>query len=345
LSINIQIGDNSIVDRYLKYLTLSNLRRPCKILLVDDEDSYGHDKELFSWKNLEVQQAHDLIFVFSKENHNLTRTTQPKNVYFISPGVTQNFESFDICYPEWMESTVCIYKNLPDVISQIDPYSRREFMFDALLGNSSDSRIFLFNSLKELKDQIILTFSLDENGRQLKRDDYFMYEPGCQILKPHLDDPNGHHTCQWVEYKGQIGLLSQIINVDIYQKSAYTVIAETNTMESHTFFTEKIAKPMIARRLFLVLANPGYLNDLKKLGFQTFDGIIDESYDQITDTESRIIAIVDQIRYLCTQDQQEIFKKIKPIVEHNYNLIMHTNWLEHAGNSINQIIKNKFSKF
>jgi len=46
------------------------------------------------------------------------------------------------------------------------------------------------------------------------------------------------------------------------------------------FFTEKSAKPFLLSQMPLFIAAPGYVNRLRKLGFDLFDDIIDHSYDK-----------------------------------------------------------------
>ena len=59
---------------------------------------------------------------------------------------------------------------------------------------------------------------------------------------------------------------------------------------------------------------------------QTFDGILDESYNKVADAGQRMQMITQQMSYLFSQDQQTILDKIKPIVEHNYGLMIDTDW-------------------
>jgi hypothetical protein len=103
--------------------------------------------------------------------------------------------------------------------------------------------------------------------------------------------------------------LSQVIPLSIYNQTAYSVVAETNYDNNYIFNTEKIVKPILARRLFLVVSGQHYLRNLRSLGFKTFDGIIDETYDTIADFEQRCtIDTRTNDRYLfdCPQDQQII---------------------------------------
>jgi hypothetical protein len=120
--------------------------------------------------------------------------------------------------------------------------------------------------------------------------------------------------------------LSQIIPTNIYNQTAYTVVAETNAFNHFNFYTEKIVKPILAERLFIVFAGRYYLNNLRSLGFRTFDGIIDESYDAVEDPQTRYALACEQLRYLCTVPQEEILDKIKPIAQHNQEVMLGTNW-------------------
>ena len=67
---------------------------------------------------------------------------------------------------------------------------------------------------------------------------------------------------------------------------------------------------------------------MRKLGFKTFDGIIDESYDLIEDPQLRFECAFSQIKYLINQPQEEILLLIKDIVKHNQQLMLNTEWLE-----------------
>ena len=78
--------------------------------------------------------------------------------------------------------------------------------------------------------------------------------------------------------------------------------------------------------MFIVFGGHRYLKNLHQLGFKTFNNIIDESYDDEPDYERRGEKICQQISYLLQQDQKQILNAIKPIVEHNYQVLMETDW-------------------
>ncbi len=87
-----------------------------------------------------------------------------------------------------------------------------------------------------------------------------------------------------------------IVNHRCYTDTWFSIVTETIFDYPHTFFTEKIWKPIIMGHPFVVAANPGYLKDLRRAGFRTFNHIIDEHYDQIDCPRTRIERIIDTVR-------------------------------------------------
>ncbi len=87
-----------------------------------------------------------------------------------------------------------------------------------------------------------------------------------------------------------------IVNPRCYTDTWFSVVTETIFDYPHTFFTEKIWKPILMGHPFVVAANQGYLRDLHNAGFRTFGHIIDEHYDQIDCPRTRIERIIDSIR-------------------------------------------------
>ena len=95
---------------------------------------------------------------------------------------------------------------------------------------------------------------------------------------------------------------------------------------------------MFAQRLFVVFSCKSYLENLRNLGFKTFSNIIDESYDLEIDDNKRYAMAFEQVKWLCDQPQEEIYEKLKPIAEHNYNLVMSRDWTKYSAESIEAVI-------
>jgi len=86
--------------------------------------------------------------------------------------------------------------------------------------------------------------------------------------------------------------------------------------------SEKIFKVIAMGHPFILSSAPNTLQYLHKLGYKTFDPIINESYDTIESNKERMVAIVDQIEKLCKMDKEQtaaFISKIRPIVQHNFN--------------------------
>jgi hypothetical protein len=148
----------------------------------------------------------------------------------------------------------------------------------------------------------------------------WLWEPG---ITAH-DNLRGSITP--IKFNGQQMLLSQVIPFSIYNQTAYTVVAETNYDNHYSFYTEKIVKPILAERLFIVFSGQYYLRNLRKLGFKTFDGIIDETYDSIADNDQRFSSACEQMEYLFNQSQEEVLAKIRSVTEHNKQVMLETDW-------------------
>jgi hypothetical protein len=64
------------------------------------------------------------------------------------------------------------------------------------------------------------------------------------------------------------------------------------------FFTEKSAKPFSMLQLPLFIAPPGYVNQLRKLGFDMFDDIINHSYDKEDFIDKRCDMVFEELSRL-----------------------------------------------
>ena len=104
--------------------------------------------------------------------------------------------------------------------------------------------------------------------------------------------------------------------------SFWHVVTETVFYYEKLHLTEKIFKPIVSKQPFMLLAAPGNLAYLRSYGFKTFDGIIDESYDNITDNDKRIEAVVEQLHWYCNLSDQEktnVMRAVEPIILHNFH--------------------------
>jgi hypothetical protein len=106
------------------------------------------------------------------------------------------------------------------------------------------------------------------------------------------------------------------------QDSLIYVPTETVYFGRRTHITEKTFKAIALEMPFVLVATAGSLEYLREYGFETFAGILDESYDTETNDILRIekvVQLLKDVNDLCVKEQQQIYRACLPIVEHNYN--------------------------
>jgi hypothetical protein len=116
-----------------------------------------------------------------------------------------------------------------------------------------------------------------------------------------------------------------IVNPRCYTDTWYSLVTETIFDYPYSFRTEKIYKPIIMAHPFVVAANRGYLRDLQNAGFQTFDSIIDESYDQIDCPHTRIQRIIETVRYISRGGPEHFWHASRNICKYNQQHLVEYN--------------------
>ena len=104
-----------------------------------------------------------------------------------------------------------------------------------------------------------------------------------------------------------------------YNDTKFSLISETNDNNNEVFITEKIWKAIIAKHVFVVHGNLGYLKKLQALGFQTFSKCFDESYDDEHDKDKRIEKIMQACVEVNKQDWKMLYAQTREVRQHNYN--------------------------
>lgn len=326
-------ADTTTCQWHLTRLNLNNIEI-CSDLNESTQIAVFHipypvesDPEFRSRLNQAVKVCKKVIVLMSELHLDtvdfLTQHQHPKITYFICGKIDRINSKL---WLDWLDRTSIFYKKHPEVLSKLRPYAIKEKTFDILLGRCKPHRTAVYNFINEnsLNDQVIMTYLKGNDTLSLKEQDTngWIWEDDGLVLPNH----NFNWTVTPVQYHGYNMSLSQIVPISIYNQTAYSIVAETNNDNNYSFFTEKIVKPILARRLFIAAGGQYYLRNLRSLGFKTFDGIIDESYDTVADPAQRATLINEQIAYLISQDQQTVLAKAKPIVDHNYRVILGTDW-------------------
>jgi hypothetical protein len=300
------------------------------------------DGRKFSQEIGQVQACSNLVFAFDNEIHSyhlrLFQQHQQPNVFWAMPGQSNNnlmlCQDQVILWHDHFAQQSNPYRQLGHKLAQLEPRTLKPMCFDALLGQAKPHRDFVHNLVQQcgLQHQILMTYM---NRYPVDFQTCYEWEPDIEQF-----DHTVTRSTDTVLYQGQQMALCRILPVEVYNRTAYSLVAETGTHNDYSFFTEKTAKPILARRLFVMFSGRGFLQNLRSQGFKTFDHVIDESYDLIYNEHDRWSAAFEQVKKLCEMDQQQVFEKIAPVVEHNYNLLMNTDWTQHMLTQLQEKINN-----
>ena len=109
-------------------------------------------------------------------------------------------------------------------------------------------------------------------------------------------------------YNGKVNICVETLYYDV----------DENSFENVVHLTEKIFRNVMLKIPFTLISNKNSLNRFRKLGFKTFDCVIDESYDTLEDS----------IRYKeSIQSAKELLKfyndkKVQDVLDYNFNLLI-----------------------
>lgn len=197
----------------------------------------------------------------------------------------------------------------------------KPYMFDVLLGARRPHRDFVMFSMQKhenLQSNSVVNYRDIFVGSQINRlTTAIRYQfPGIDLEWPYVS-PNLNPD--WEISSDMQKNISPFLPYEIYQHTWYTAVCETLYTGDQFFLTEKTSKPLFAKRLFVMFASQSHLDNLRKLGFETFGDVIDESYDYEQNDVRRYQQAFDQMLSLSQQNPLKVLSKIKEKLEHNHN--------------------------
>lgn len=216
----------------------------------------------------------------------------------------------------------------PEIFSKKSkPHS---FLF--LNGRSRPHRRYLIESLRsrQLLDRALWT-NLD--SRPAPSADLSFMQNGQDLLRtaaelkllPNNYEPSqfrnadiGNATCKFIKTDLFNNLWGEIyLEPTAYTDTYFSLVTETVYNNANSFRTEKIAKPIAMAHPFIVAANPGFYRDLRNLGFQTFDHLIDESFDTIENHQDRMNRLADLVQNVVQLDLEAFVIAAEDVCKYN----------------------------
>jgi hypothetical protein len=217
-----------------------------------------------------------------------------------------------ICIPNYMTNHMGWFEK----ILSIDYNDFIDQKFLCLIRRPSASRALVAKLVLDTGCDVRISFgSMSASGL----DEYKNILPGMQL--PLLID----------------GIIDRINNDtehnqtnSIFHSCAFNLVVESSSQtdpgvwRSH-FITEKTFKAFGLRQIPLWFAVPGLVAQVRKLGFDLFDDIVDHSYDTIPDEHTRFASVAQQIKQLdqqLTLDQcQQLRRSLLDRLNQNFELV------------------------
>lgn len=307
---------NSLIPNTTLDQTLPNSQ--CDVLGISlNESNYYKFQDYIDYF---LPKTKKLLCYFTEPTHTgLTDFISKQNpdIHFFGDAVLnkeiKNFSSVI----SWFVSPINYYASEPwakQLLLTLVPYTHlKSHKFDCLLGNQRPHRdmIFKYIHYSPFKDQFITTYYRDQSD---------MHTRGIWEL------PSVRVNDCSMQINNQLVNIFSIIPVQIYNQSYYSIVAETSDINEHNQYTEKVAKPLVAKRPFIVFSGRHYLKNLRKLGFKTFDQVIDESYDNEQDSRTRHRMALRQVEFLLHQDPVKVIEELQSVLDHNYKHFVETDW-------------------
>ena len=180
--------------------------------------------------------------------------------------------------------------------------------WDLLLGEANANKDLLYTMIQQhrVKEKTFLTYF----GKDTTRGHWSEH-----VVRPKK------HTAETLgplanRFNTQIRC-SDLIDPEIYNQTYYTAMIETTIHNDFAMFSEKEAKPIVAKRPFIMFGACRQLEAFRSLGFKTFGSVIDETYDLIEDKERRWHSAMESMFNVSTMDPLFVYEELGPILEHN----------------------------
>lgn len=124
--------------------------------------------------------------------------------------------------------------------------------------------------------------------------------------------------------------LEQVHQDPMFHSCTFNIVVESSSQTDPNiwrsiFITEKTYKAFGFRQIPIWFAVPGLVKEVRKLGFDLFDDIVDHSYDKIQDQTQRfqqVIGVINELdKKFDLEACQSLRQKLAPRLEKNYKIL------------------------
>lgn len=310
---------------------LRDLQNNKALLLIDQTLEGNHEKNLWEWFHIQCKlyKINPAAIIYMSGNQRISeeydiwhQKHRPEFKIKTIPSIALSTVIKESYYSDKLniifENVLDYKKNNSTLIS----------LYDCINFAPRSHRIINFLHLKYanlINDGKISMESLQKIPSWLTPTLRQMYLSGLPInyFKNNKNDP-----ATWTmgdPSKISFGNAVSRIQHDLYKNTWVSLIPETTYYDSYpAFISEKTFKPIACLQPFIILGSKGILKYLRTYGYKTFDGFIDESYDECDD-DQRYMAIINSLKKIQSiPNKLEWYASMKDILKHNQQLLLNT---------------------
>ena len=135
---------------------------------------------------------------------------------------------------------------------------------------------------------------------------------------------------------------SVLSNYDRVRDTLFEMVFETIYEANENLIvqtSEKTFKPFVHKKPFLIFSYTGIWQELKNLGFKSFEYMFDEKYDYMPDANARLYNVMNQFKEICNKPIGELDEIVKENVKtQDYNFDVMNNWFKKWRNEFTKAI-------
>jgi hypothetical protein len=177
---------------------------------------------------------------------------------------------------------------------------------EMLLNNLVDGNMISFVPSGELYPGVVKT------ATEVVRGETYLHPEIVERILPMLDTPLVIDKYDVTQNGPQVS--------NHYEQSLISVITETTYEHGDVFISEKTFRAIAHGHPFIIVGPSQSLQTLRNIGFETFNGIIDEAYDQVYNPNVRMQKIVSELKRINNLDEQarlELFHNLMQVANQN----------------------------
>jgi len=209
----------------------------------------------------------------------------------------------------------------PKLIVNFDQIQKDFLIYNRAWSGTREYRLKFMHELvqQKLQSYCLTSFAMQDTNQNYL--DYQFKNSDFKVDLTGLDQhflPNTHDSNASADYN----------NAD-YAQIGIEIVLETLFDDARLHLTEKTLRPIACGRPFILMATAGSLQYLRDYGFKTFDGLLDETYDTISNPAERLQAVTNEMSRIAKLDQTKklmLWNQLYKIAEFNQQLLFSKHW-------------------